>query len=75
MIILRNGREIDVPTDEDGYASVPTLRRAAAVPPSRMLMSMEPSGSNTILPSTGLVKIHPYAHFMEAPIHERGQRS
>ena len=35
MIILRNGREYDVP-DDDGYVDVPTLRRAAAVPPSRI---------------------------------------
>ena len=66
------GREINIPTDNDGYVDIPTLRQSLGVPPDRALIQQEPSGENTVLPTRGEIQLHPYSHFLDAPRARRG---
>lgn len=72
MKIFAGGREIDVPTDDNGNVNVVEVRRAANIPDDRSLIQQKPSGENFILPRSGQVNINPYDRFMGAPRAERG---
>lgn len=72
MKIFAGGREIEVPTDENGNVDAVEVRRAVNIPSGRALIQQKPSGENYILPRSGQVQINPYDQFMGAPIAERG---
>ena len=72
MRIFAGGREIDVPTDENGNVDVVEVRRAANIPDNRSLIQQRSSGENFVLPRNGQVNINPYDRFLGAPRAERG---
>jgi hypothetical protein len=74
MKVCANGREIDVPTDNQGNVEVAEVRRIANVPDNRMIIQQKPNGENIILPQYGLVRVDPYTHFMDSPRGRRGRR-
>lgn len=72
MKIFAGGREIDVPTDDNGNVNVVEVRRAANIPDDRSLIQQRSSGENFVLPRSGQVSVNPYDRFMGAPRAERG---
>jgi hypothetical protein len=72
MKIYAGGREIEVPTDEQGKVNVGEVRRTMNVPDGRLLIQQKPTGENVVLPNQGTVQINPYERFMESPIAKRG---
>lgn len=72
MKIFANGREIEVPTDDQGKVDVVEVRRAANIPNDRLLVQQKPTGENMILPKHGTVNIDSYDRFMDAPRAVRG---
>ncbi len=58
MRIFAAGREIDVPTDENGNVDVVEVRRAANIPDDRSLIQQRSSGENFVLPRSGQVNIN-----------------
>ena len=74
MKIFAGGREIEVPTDPEGYVDAVEVRRAANVPNDRMLVQQKPGGENFVLPRSGQVNISPYDRFMDAPRAIRGKK-
>lgn len=74
MKIFANGeeKEIEMPTDSNGYVDVKQLRRVIGLKPNRVLIQQDPSGENWILPKRGNVEVRPFSHFMDSPRSERG---
>jgi len=74
MRIYAGGREIEVPTDDQGNANVAELRQAANIPGNRMLVHQKPTGENEIIPKSGQVNLNPYDRFMDSPRAVRGAK-
>ena len=72
MRTFAGGREIEIPTDSDGYVDVNLLRRTIGVEKDRILMQQLPSGKNIILPKRGRVPVPPFSHHRDAPRSIRG---
>ena len=72
MKIYAGGREIEVPTDEQGRVNVGEVRRTMNVPDDRLLIQQKPTGENVVLPNQGAIQINPYERFMESPRARRG---
>ena len=73
MIIYAGGREVEVPTDDQGTVNVAELRQAANIPGNRMLIHQKPTGENEIVAKYGQVNLNPYDHFMDSPRAVRGK--
>lgn len=74
MKVMMNGREIDVPSDDQGNVQVVDVRRAANVPEDRAIIVQQPTGENFIAPKTGQIAINPYTNFLDSPRAKRGSR-
>ena len=72
MIIVRSGRQIEVPQDGQGRADIQEVRRIAGITSDRALIVQKPSGENELLPSAGQVRLDPYARLLDAPRAKRG---
>lgn len=73
MKVFANGREVDVPTDQDGNVDVVQVRRAANIPNSRDIIQQGSDGSNTLMPKKGMMSASPYDRFMDVSRAQRGQ--
>lgn len=73
MRIFAGGREVEVPTDDQGNVDVVNVRRAMNIPDNRMLVHQRPTGENVIMPKRGGVNLNPYDQFMDAPVARRGR--
>jgi hypothetical protein len=73
MRILSNGREIDIPTDENGSADAVQVRRTLNIPDDRAIIQQRPTGESFVLPQHGQIKVNPYEHFIESPRAKRGK--
>ncbi len=72
MVVYSRGREVHVPTGEDGRVDVQELRRHMGVAPGRTLIHQSPTGANTVVPSGGQVSLNPYESYFDAPRARRG---
>lgn len=72
MKLFAGGREIDVPTDQNGNVDVVEVRHAANIPDNRQIIQQKPTGENFLLPQKGQVQLNPYDQFLGAPRAERG---
>ena len=70
--IFINGREVEVPMDDDGNVNVEDMRRAANIPPGRAIIRQMPTGENVVVRRRGRTRLNPYYHLIDAPISRRG---
>ncbi len=72
MKALINGREYDIPVDEDGTVEAKTLWKVAGIPESRAMIVQNRDGSNTVINLKDRLGITPGQHFLDQPEHKRG---
>jgi hypothetical protein len=72
MKMFVNGREYDMPTNDQGNVDVVDVRRAANIPQGRAIIMQRPTGENYIMPKNGAIRCNPYDHFIESPRARRG---
>jgi len=74
MKIMMNGREFDVPSDEQGNVQAVDVRRVANVPDGRTIIMQKPTGENVIMPKHGQIAVNPFgSNFIDAPTAKRGK--
>lgn len=72
--IFINGREVEVPQDEQGRINIRQLRDNLGLRRGRDLILQRHSGENIVLPKRGWFEVNPYARFAEAGAAKRGQK-
>ena len=72
MIVMVNGRMVDVPTQGDGTVRARDVRRQAEIPENRALVLMKPDGSNEMLSGSDEFRYEPDFSVMDQPLSVRG---
>jgi hypothetical protein len=73
MRVFANGREVEVPADNDGNVDVVQVRRAANIPDDRDVIRQMPEGANALIPKRGNLRVNPYDRFMDISRAKRGE--
>lgn len=68
-----NGREMNVPTQQDGSVYVEDIYSAAAIPATRALIRQKKDGSNELLNPGDRIQVHPDDYYIDAPTGKRGK--
>ncbi len=72
MKMFAGGREVNIPTDEQGKVNAVEVRRILDIPDNRQVIQQKPTGENFLLPKKGQVQLDSYDQFLESPRAVRG---
>jgi len=72
MRIIMNGREVNVPADNNGGVDSDSLREVSGVPDDRPLLLQGPDGGNRLVNPGERVFVRPGESFLDCPRHRRG---
>ncbi|MCK4658176.1 MAG: hypothetical protein KAV82_01520 [Phycisphaerae bacterium] len=72
MLCMINGKELDVPTRDDGTIDVDAIKKAAGISPDRLVIRQNRDGSNQVVNPGDEICARPGDHYMDGPIHKNG---